>query len=342
VAFLGRNLLVGAERDDTQATNAGAVYLFDNTGQLIRTILNPTPDPDDRFGNAVAAWGSNILVGAYLDDAGAQDAGAVHVFDSAGNWLRTLVNPTPQNGDHFGRAILAVGDHIVVGAYYDDTAASNGGAVYVFDAVTGQLLHTIGSSNPGREHLFGYSLAAAGENVVIGEPGQDDGTHPGAAYLFGPDGHLLRTFANPTPAGGDQFGASVAGIGTAVAVGAPWDDTAGPNSGAVYLFDATTGNLRHTTLNPTPTAPWFGESLAGTAGRVVVGASQNDTAGDDAGAVYVFDVATGGLQQRLTSPRPSVGDEFGISVAVLDDQIVGSRFDDTAGTNAGAAYLLSL
>ena len=47
--------------------------------------------------------GGNVLVGANYDDTGATDAGAADLFDgTTGALLRTFVNPTAENGDHFG------------------------------------------------------------------------------------------------------------------------------------------------------------------------------------------------------------------------------------------------
>lgn len=44
-------------------------------------IVNPLPAYDDVFGFSVAAMGNDrVLIGAYLDDTGAFDAGAAYLF----------------------------------------------------------------------------------------------------------------------------------------------------------------------------------------------------------------------------------------------------------------------
>ena len=46
-------------------------------------MLNPTPVAFDQFGYAVASVGSDVLIGAYLDDTGAFNSGAVYRFSVA-------------------------------------------------------------------------------------------------------------------------------------------------------------------------------------------------------------------------------------------------------------------
>ena len=70
---------------------------------------------------------------------------------------------------------------------YDDTAATDAGAAYLFDAVTGQLLQTFLSPTPEAGDRFGAgTVAASSDRVVIGAYLDDDaGTvDAGAAYVF--------------------------------------------------------------------------------------------------------------------------------------------------------------
>jgi hypothetical protein len=102
VAAVGDKVLVGAPYDDAKAENAGAAYLFDSDGNWPLTFENPTPAAGDQFGFSVAAFGNNVLGGAFHDDTGANDAGAAYLFDgSTGVLLYTFLNPTPGDGDAF-------------------------------------------------------------------------------------------------------------------------------------------------------------------------------------------------------------------------------------------------
>jgi len=64
-------------------SSAEEVYLFDaSSGSLTQTLSNPTPAVGDRFGGSVAIDGSTVVAGAALDDTGANNAGAVYLFDA--------------------------------------------------------------------------------------------------------------------------------------------------------------------------------------------------------------------------------------------------------------------
>jgi hypothetical protein len=184
-------VLIGAANDDTGAANAGAAYLFSTNGVLLTTFTNPTPASGDLFGASVAALGSDrVLIGAERDNTGATQAGAAYLFSPNGTLLTTFTNPTPTTSDLFGKAVAAVGnDRILIGADSADTGAANAGA----------------------------------------------------AYLFSTNGTLLTTFTNPTPAEDDEFGTSVAAVGSdRVLVSAQFDDTGAPIAGAAYLFSLDT------------------------------------------------------------------------------------------------------
>jgi cysteine-rich repeat protein len=64
VALLGEQLVVGAPRADDTVADAGLVYLFDATGQLLQTFRDPPQGAFDQFGFAVATGPRTLLVGA--------------------------------------------------------------------------------------------------------------------------------------------------------------------------------------------------------------------------------------------------------------------------------------
>src|SRR5262245_26436838 len=72
-------------------------------GDLLLAIHNPSPNPGDLFGWSIAARGNDIIVGAYFDDADAEDCGIVYLFDGAtGALLQTFHHPVPSAGAWFG------------------------------------------------------------------------------------------------------------------------------------------------------------------------------------------------------------------------------------------------
>jgi FG-GAP repeat protein len=259
---------------------------------------------------------------------------------------RTLANPAATAGDQFGQAVAFVGDNVLVGARWADMGGTDAGAAYLFDGKTGELLRTFQKPEPAAGDWFGTSVAAVGDNVLIGALGDDTGAHDaGAAYLFdGKTGDLLRVFQKPVVAEDDWFGAAVAGVGANVLVGAPLDDLSVHDGGAAYLFDGKTGALLRTFRNPAPAADdWFGSSLAAQGERVAIGAFLDDAGKRDAGSAYLFDAATGDLLRTLPNPIPAADDWFSVGLALTDRFLLaGAPLQDSGGKDVGAAYLYDL
>ncbi|MEM7043884.1 MAG: hypothetical protein AAF543_13825 [Pseudomonadota bacterium] len=84
----GGTALIGALGDTTQTIGgsplrAGSAYLFDAAnGAFLQALNNPTPAQFDNFGygSSLSADGRTALVGAYLDDTGANNAGSAYVY----------------------------------------------------------------------------------------------------------------------------------------------------------------------------------------------------------------------------------------------------------------------
>ncbi len=342
IAVAVDNILVGASRDS-------AVYLFDSgTGDTLLAVQKPDPTADDGFGASVAVAGNNLLVGAPGDTS---TPGSAYVFNGAtGEQLLTVQAPAPSAGDGFGSSVASVGENVLIGAPFDDTGAVDAGAAYLFDGATGALIQAFQAPAPAEDDGFGSSVASVGGNVLIGAPFDDTGAvDAGAAYLFNSaTGALVRTFQKGIPSAGDGFGSSVTSVGENVLIGAPFDDTGGPDVGAAYLFDGAGGGLIQFFPNPTPTQnDGFGSSVASVSENVLIGAPFDDTGAVDAGAAYLFDGASGGLIQFFPNPTPAQNDGFGSSVASVGENVlIGAPFDstdavfDTTGVpNAGTVYL---
>jgi len=169
---------------------------------------------------------------------------------------------------------------------------------------------------------FAAALAGGPRGVLVGVPAQG----VGRAFLLDDStgGVLARLDA---PAASRDFGRSVAAAGGALAVGAP--DVA-----AVFVFGAGTASPSQTLHDPHAGGDVneFGRALALGATDVVVGAPFDDADGVDAGAVWVFERATGALRFALRSPAAHAGAHFGTAVAISgDDAIVGAAAENTTG-----------
>jgi len=127
-------ILVGETGDNTVATAAGAVHVFDTNGILLTTITNPTPAAYDYFGAGMALVGSGrVVIGASGDDATGTNAGSAYLFNVDGTLLATVNNPTPGPDDYFGGYLAACGNGgVIIGTPGDDTSGPDAGSAYLF------------------------------------------------------------------------------------------------------------------------------------------------------------------------------------------------------------------
>jgi len=338
----GDGILVGAPADEVEGVAAGAAYLLvAATGALRQPLVGPGRGADDQFGFALAVLDGDPLVAAPHHDSGAAHAGAVYRFDRAtGSLVLTIANPTPTQSDAFGYALAAGGGRVLVGAPFKDSD----GAAFVFDGASGALLQTLVNPEPTLADAFGRAVALAGMTAVVGAPLKDPGSkaNAGAVHQFdATTGALVRTLVSPRLAAFEQFGAAVATDGTRVVVGAPFDGTAGSNAGAVYVFDAGTGDLLATLVSPTPSADArFGTALALAGDALLVGAPFDDLDAVNAGAAYLFDIPSGALRATVRGPRPAAGDQLGNVVDLAwTTVLVGAWLADGVQRDAGAVHV---
>ena len=366
-AVANNRVLIGAfSADRGGLTNAGAAYLFSTNGTLLTTFTNPTPASSDFFGASVEDAGNDrVLIGATFDDAGGFNAGAAYLFSSDGTLLATFINPTPAVNDNFGSAVAAVGSNrMLIGAFSDDAGADGAGVahLFTFESFTPGLVaagvrlggvtsdsiaagavsaHQLAEGAVGSAQLAAGAVttSALAEGAVTTTALADDAVT--ADKIDTVSDWFPLTIPNPTPAPVEGFAWSVAALGNGrVIIGASADD-AGNDAGAAYLF-STRGVLLTTITNPTPEQfDAFGNSVAAVgSAMVLVGAPQDNTGAQDAGAAYLF-TTNGVLITTFLNPTPVAGENFGESVAAVgaNHVLIGSPNDRPGALHFGAAYL---
>ena len=318
------------------------------------TANGPELGDIDYFGGSVANIGDlngdgveDIAVGAYKDDEGGDDRGAIHIMfmntdgsvDSSVEINDSTDNgPVLANNDYWGaKGIANIGDLNNDGV--DDLAVGGAGASYR-GAMNIMFMNTDGSVD---------------STVEINE----------------------STDNGPTLKNGDQFGGDIANIGDLngdgvndLAVGAHQDDmdengddSVATNRGAVHImFMNTDGSVDSTVTidDSTDNGPTledqdrFGKSVENIGdldgdgiNDLAVGTYQADCVdctGVDSGAVYIMYMGTDGSVKSTveindsTANGPAIiaGDHFGASIANIGDLnndgvneiVVGARWDD--------------
>ena len=366
------DLAVGAPGDAhgsvEQTNNAGAVYFVlrdgDGGARRVSKAVVDKGQKNDWFGSSVAAVGdvdgdgrSEVVVGApFWDAPGRVDSGGVFVYGlNADGSVRSTQTYGARNrgsvhlgsSDNFGVSVAAVGDvdgdgapDVAVGAHkYDDpeTGLENVGCVYIcyMDAkrngvrdcvrlAAARHANVLDDPYPSlrTNDYFGASLASLGRDgdghleLLVGASGVDDGgARAGAAFLLtvDKDGSVLkhRKYSAATEPllalrGGDHFGSSFAAV----------------HAGASILL-------------------YGGADAARNGGRTGAGAVFSvrlDAETKDVVDAYRIDGTTGG------GPPLEGNDRFGSGVALVgrDELVVGARYDDDSGFDAGAVYRLAL
>lgn len=166
-------------------------------------------------------------------------------------------------------------------------------------------------------------------------------TAPGFAGSAPLRNELFRLTASDAAADA-AFGYAVAADGNLAVVGAPFADG---STGAVYVFDLVSREeVFKLTASDADSGDLFGNSVAVFGTIAVVGAPGDDAMATEAGAAYVFDLANGQQQLKLTAPGAAAQDLFGWSVAVHDTAaVVGAiRYGAFIRVNVGAAFLFDV
>ncbi|RNC82747.1 MAG: hypothetical protein ED559_13535 [Phycisphaera sp.] len=347
-ALKNRLMALGAPRDSDNGIWSGAAYLFDAyTGAQIAKLTPDDGQADDRFGSRVTLGGGLLIVSAHLDDDQGDAAGALYLVDTTD--LTRVLKITPddiEEGDHFGWSIAADSQYLAAGAVFDDDNGSSSGSVFLFSTQSSDSLGKLTPNDGAMDDRFGYSVDIDGGVVVVGAIGDDDGgSDSGSAYLFNAaTGVQLHKLVPQDASANIEFGYSVAISGGLVAVGTRSDDNPGDVSGAVYVFDVSTGQQLHR-MTPDDAQPGdeFGAVVDIFGDHVAVSAFGDGSDGLGGGSVYLFDAVTGNQAMKLVSSDASPGDLLGSSLALTRTKVLaGAALDDDQGSDSGSAYLFNL
>ncbi|NMB68048.1 MAG: hypothetical protein GYA20_04730 [Chloroflexi bacterium] len=192
----GNTALVGAQGGtgpaETQVPGAAYVFIRKNGTWEQQAILTAADrEVGDHFGISVALSddGNTALVGAYVDDVGANlNQGSVYIFKRSGVSWNQQAQLTASDGaaeDYFGRSVslAADGATALIGADFKRIGENNRqGAAYVFTENEGAWSQQarITAQEGSMYNWFGFSvgLSSDGRTALVGAEGY------GAAFVF--------------------------------------------------------------------------------------------------------------------------------------------------------------
>jgi len=371
----GKTIVVGDRFGDGNATDSGAVYVFDREGNTYSQVGVLTgsysTDNYDNFGQAVAtsADGKTIVVGAFDDEtSGTTGYGLVYVYDRVGNDFNEVAILTgsyaTESFDYFGWSVAtsADGNTIIVGAYGDETSGTTGhGLVYVYDRVGNDFneVAILTASDQGAGDSFGQDVACSvdGKTIVVGAGGHDDlsgHTSSGAVYVFDRVGDDFNEVGILTAFDSNNyyfFGNEVATSADGKTIFVGRSSISANQPGAVYVYDRVENDFNQVGILTGFYADdddQFGISVACSAdGKTIIVGAQSDEypgSGNGSGLVYVFNRQGNNFNEVgiLTGSYASnTGDYFGHSVATSADgkTIIVGAYNDEINSEQGLVYV---
>ncbi|HUQ03329.1 MAG TPA: hypothetical protein VM261_12590 [Kofleriaceae bacterium] len=208
---------------------------------------------------------------------------------------------------------------------------------------------------------YGSSVAAHGDIVAIGAPGEDSGSssspadnsvrESGALYVARPNGVDLAYFKSVPAISNGDFGRSVAINDAYLVVGAP--DHVGTTPGVVQVWrraGLTWTMVPSLAASSAANGDGFGTSVDVYGDTIAVGApNKPDGGATPSGAVYVFRRTGGWFVEEavIRAPAGASGGYFGNAISLGEDRLVISAEGDgsavagistTPGTDLGAVH----
>jgi hypothetical protein len=298
-----------------------------------------------------------LVIGVRNDDSVGVGAGAAYVFvrlsDKPDSWTLAskLVPQDSRHGARFGTSVACSGDFIVVGAPGAHNLGVEMGSAHVFRRSSDDPTKWIEVQKlvPKELHLaseFGSEIAMDGEQLIIGAPNHSAASPTGGAafvFLRAGDQWNLETILAPREIDvADGFGTGLALLGSTLAVGAPGDDDAGSEVGAMYVFERRSGEWvlqNHLLPIGLSDSSASGAVLALDSDALYSGALLENTGGPGKGAVLEYrrdKKSNAWLQTAVLRPSDSAPhDNFGYVAAAGGMLAVGAA----KALKPGAVYL---
>lgn len=351
LAVAGDWLAVG---DSDFDAGRGAVWLFNRhaggteTWGLVKQLGPAGGQSGDAFGYSLALDANWLVVGATGDDQAGNGAGRLHLFQrhAAGtdNWgyVGALSPASARAGDGLGQSVALAGARLVAGAMGRDQLA---GAAFVFefDEPAGTWVETAElAPELVAGDRFGASVDVAGDVLVVGSRGHNRFTGAAWLYQLGNGGwELVKQLVAEDAQSNDQSGSAVALGDGLVAMGSRFNNEAGEQAGAVYLFARDAGGVNHwgqwrKLLPPLPAATGqFGWSVDWDGNQLLVGAP----AIGGASSVWWYRIEPAAptdveLVRRLLAPTTGEGEvRVGVQVQAQGHEVFAKG--TVLGTGAG-------
>ena len=268
-----------------------------------------------------------------------------------------IIAPYYSNNTEFGNAIEATKDYLIAGQWKNDENATNSGCAYLYKISypnnTLSLEAKLKPSSLSYGDYFGVSVSMSDSFAVVGSFGDDEqANNAGAAYIYKLDTSNQWVFQQKIFADDASsnafFGKSVKVHNNILVVGAYTESSNYTSDGAAYIFQ----NINNTWTQIEKLVPdtpvynaMFGNSVSLNDSLIVIGAPSDMHNGNNCGSITIYQHTSYNhwvLDTTIYSPTSNGNDYFGKVVDISENNmiLVSAIGTDSAGSNAGAVYLL--
>ena len=305
----GTIVAIGAYGNDVNGSNSGHVRVYSWNGsqwdQLGADINGEAASDASGHSVSLSSDGTIVAIGAYGNGG---SSGHVRVYQYSGSsWTKIgddIDGEAAYDYSGYSVSLSSDGTIVAIGARYNDGNGSDSGHVRVYEysgSSWSQLGADINGDSSGDYSGYSVSLSSDGTIVAIGAPDNDgNGSNSGHVRVYEYSGSSWSQLGADIDgdSSGDYSGRSVSlsSDGTIVAVGAPYNDGNGSNSGHVRVYQYSDSSWSQPVLDIDGEAAdnysGYSVSLSSDGTIVAVGAPYNGGNGSDSGHVRVYDIET--------------------------------------------------
>lgn len=304
-------IIIGTPYTDSIQRAGGAILIYQKDGDYfsLDTLLTPTDlEFNGHFGKAIQV-NNNWVVAKSNSNQLDYQAGAIYLFKKYNQEWREYVKIIPSKlnwGDEYGPSfihetgVISLHNHSVLFTSFEDI---NKIGQIQFDSLTKIL-----------SYFDGYSWKNLNPYLITDEVDSN---------------RLTQIKLNPHPK--FDFVNAIATEDSLLLLGY-WKDTLnGNNSGSVRIYKQKNENRWEQIECLTPESlergDKFGYSIGKFQNKILIGAIEDDEAGDRYGSVYVYDIGTNSISRNDKLLPEKIMRNFGQKIGIANDKIVISGYE---------------
>jgi Flp pilus assembly pilin Flp len=361
----GSIVAIGARNNDGNGNNSGHVRVYRNISGVWTQIGSDINGEavDDISGDSVSlsSDGTIVAIGASSNDGNGNSSGHVRVYRNvSGVWTQigSDINGEAQYDDSGESVSLSSdGSILAIGASYNTGNGAGAGHVRVYQNISGvwtQIGSDINGEAAGDRSGLSVSLSSDGSIVAIGSPYSNaNGSESGQVRIFQNVSGVWTKIGSDINGEADNnlgYGVCLSSNGAIVAMGAPFSNENGNNTGHVRVYQNVSGVWTQIGSNIVGEAAGdrsgYNLSLSSDGTIVAIGAYQNDGNGASSGQVRVYQNVSGVWTLIGSDINGEAANDYcGYSVSLSSDgsiAAIGGYLNDGNGANSGHVRVYDL